>query len=237
MKTPKAKGRLYPVVLAFTLLATGVYFQVRHGMAHGKPLKLLPVEAGFVAALPTLITAASLHLLVLTFEGTKRPGKLHAIVARLGVLGIAAAAFRVSYDAWTAVSKAAGISPNLASILPWITEGFLAFTVYAAWVIRYQDKPEPAEAKPEPPQLGPVPDDFEQWAAEAPTEEPMPEPAIEEPEVTSPSAGQFPAGAETSSGPAPVALRGASNFLALANKATSDRSRDFWMMQAQKHTP
>jgi hypothetical protein len=62
--------------------------------------------------------------------------RAHAAIARIGVLGISAAAFRVSYDAWTTVSKSSGIRPALAGYLPWITEGFLALAVYTAWVVR-----------------------------------------------------------------------------------------------------
>jgi hypothetical protein len=63
-------------------------------------------------------------------------GRAHAWIARIGVLGISGAAFRVSYDAWTTISKASGIRPALAGYLPWITEGFLALAVYTAWVVR-----------------------------------------------------------------------------------------------------
>ena len=66
----------------------------------------------------------------------ERDSRLHAGIARVGVLLIAAGAFRVSYDAWTTVSKASGIRPGLAGYLPWITEGFLALAVYTAWVVR-----------------------------------------------------------------------------------------------------
>jgi hypothetical protein len=224
--------------------------------------------------------------------------RFHAIMARAGVLAIAAGAFRVSYDAWTAVSKASGISPALAGFLPWITEGFLALAVYTAWVVRKRGSQgrypialafvllaigiyvqvrhgashghllkldpkeagaisalptiitaasihllvltferlkapvaEPVEEAP----AGPVLDDFQKWAAEAPAEEPMPEPVIDEPEVASPSAGPFPAGDETSGSPA-VALRGAGNFMAMAKRAKTDTAREYWMNQARNHS-
>jgi hypothetical protein len=221
--------------------------------------------------------------------------RLHAGIARVGVLAISAGAFRVSYDAWTTVSKASGIRPALAGYLPWITEGFLALAVYTAWVVRKRGSQgrypialafvlltigvyvqvrhgaahghnlslSPVEAgaisalptlitaasihllvmtfekvkalakEPEGPGLV-LPDDLEQWASEGAVEEPMPAPVIEEPEVTSPSAGPFRAGAEAGSGPAPVALRGASNFLALADKSKTERSRNFWLNEARK---
>lgn len=229
MKAPKNKkksaGR-YPVALVFTLLAAGVYVNVRHGAAHGKPLKLYPAEAGVISALPTLITAAAIHLLVLTFEGKRRPATLHGFIARLGVLGISAAAFRVSYDAWTTVSKAAGIRGSLSGYLPWITEGFLAFAVYAAWVVQMQNRDEEAPEAPQAPAAPVIPNTVEEmqdeWAKEPPQAEPMPEPAIPEPEVTSPSASQFP-------GPAAPALRGAADFMAMANQATHPNTRAYWM--------
>lgn len=223
-------------------------------------------------------------------------GRLHAGIARAGVLLIAAGAFRVSYDAWTTVSKASGIRPALAGYLPWITEGFLALAVYTAWVVRKRGSQgrypialsfillaigvyvqvrhgashghlltlspveagaisalptvitaasihllvltfEKVKAVVSEPSAPVIPDTVEeiqeQWATEVAEVEPMPEPELENPEVTSPSAGPFPPGAETSSGPAPVALRGASNFLALAEIAESDRSRNFWLNAAR----
>jgi hypothetical protein len=230
----------------------------------------------------------------------------HALVARAGVLLIAAGGFRVSYDAWTTISKASGIRAGLAGYLPWITEGFLALTVYTAWVVRKRGTSgaypislaftllaigvyvqvrhgaahghtpqlgqveagfisalptlitaasihllvltfekaktsEPVEAAPATPVIPDTVEEIqEEWAKEAPQEEPMPEPVIEEPEVASPSAGPFP-GAETSYGPAPVALRGAGDFdatakfEAMAKRATTDRAREYWMMQARNH--
>jgi hypothetical protein len=219
---------------------------------------------------------------------------MHAFIARVGVLAISAGAFRVSYDAWTTVSKSSGIRPALAGYLPWITEGFLALVVYTAWVVRKRGAQgrypialgfvllaigvyvqvrhgmahghpltlAPVEAgaisalptlitaasihllvltfekvthaaeeessEPEKPS-GPVADDFEQWATEPPVAEPLPLPEIEEPEVTSPSAGPFPGGAETGFGATPVALRGAGQFYALAKKAKDPNTRAYWM--------
>jgi protein-S-isoprenylcysteine O-methyltransferase Ste14 len=71
----------------------------------------------------------------------EKGSRWHAGIARAGVLLIAAGAFRVSYDAWTTVSKASGIRPALAGYLPWITEGFLALAVYTAWVVRKRGTP------------------------------------------------------------------------------------------------
>lgn len=71
----------------------------------------------------------------------EKGNRWHAGIARIGVLLIAAGAFRVSYDAWTTVSKASGIRPALAGYLPWITEGFLALAVYTAWVVRKRGTP------------------------------------------------------------------------------------------------
>jgi hypothetical protein len=226
--------------------------------------------------------------------------KVHAWIARVGVLGIAAGAFRVSYDAWTTVSKASGIRPALAGYLPWITEGFLALAVYTAWVVRKRGSQgrypialafvllaigvyvqvrhgaahghtlalTPVEAgaisalptiitaasihllvltfekvthaaEQESPEFEkpsePVADDFEQWASEPAVEEPLPLPEIEEPEVTSPSAGPFPDAAEAGFGATPVALRGAGNFYAMADKATSPRARQYWLTMAEEH--
>jgi hypothetical protein len=228
---------------------------------------------------------------------------VHALVARAGVLLIAAGGFRVSYDAWTTVSKSSGIRPALAGYLPWITEGFLALTVYTAWVVRQRGSKggypitlafvllaigvyvqirhgashghvlkltqveagaisalptiitaasihllvltfkRGAKAAPEPEETAPagpvIPNTVEEmqdeWAKEAPQEEPMPSPEIEEPEVTSPSAGPFPGGAEADNGASPVALRGAANFMAMADRATSDRTREYWLTQARNH--
>lgn len=224
--------------------------------------------------------------------------QVHAWIARLGVLGISIAAFRLSYDAWTNVSKAAGIRPALSGYLPWITEGFLALTVYTAWVVRKRgangrypvtlgflllaagvyvnvrhgmahghvlalmpveagaisalptvitaasihllvltfekvaDKaPEASEDKPKVPSLV-IPDTFEEFAAETAETEPMPEPVIPEPEVTSPSASRFP-GADD--GAAPSALRGAAHFRTMAERASSPATRTYWLTMADKH--
>jgi hypothetical protein len=233
-KIKKKSAARYPVALVFTLLAAGVYVNVRHGMSHGRPLKLSPVEAGVISALPTLITAASVHLLVLTFEGQRRPAKFHGWVARLGVLGISAAAFRVSYDAWTTISKASGIRPALAGYLPWITEGFLAFAVYAAWVVQMQNREEEPPEEPSAPVEPVIPDTVEEiqdeWAKEPPQAEPMPAPVIPEPEVTSPSATPF----REPEYPAP-AFRGAGQFMAVADQAKDPRTRDIWMSIAAQH--
>lgn len=224
--------------------------------------------------------------------------RLHAGIARVGVLAIAAGAFRVSYDAWTTVSKASGIRPGLAGYLPWITEGFLALAVYTAWVVRKRGSQgrypialafvlltigvyvqvrhgaahghnltltsweaggisalptiitaasihllvltfEKVKAGAPEGASSVVPDTVEeiqeQWASEAPAEEPMPEPEIEEPEVASPSAGPFPGGDEAG-GPSPMALRGSANFMAMAKRAQTPRAREYWMSQAQKHS-
>jgi hypothetical protein len=227
----------------------------------------------------------------------------HALVARAGVLLIAGGAFRVSYDAWTTVSKSSGIRPALAGYLPWITEGFLALVVYTAWVVRKRGaqgrypialgfvllaigvyvqvrhgashghvlkltaeevgaisalptlitaasihllvltfervktpEPEPVETAPAGPVIPNTVEEMQdEWAKEAPQEEPMPSPEIEEPEVTSPSAGPFPGGTEADNGASPVALRGAANFMAMADRATSDRTREYWLTQARNH--
>jgi hypothetical protein len=232
-KKKKSAAR-YPVGLVFTLLVVGVYVNVRHGAAHGKPLKLYPLEAGVISALPTLITAASIHLLVLTFEGKRRPAKVHGVIARVGVLGISAAAFRVSYDAWTTVSKAAGIRGSLSGYLPWMTEGFLAFAVYAAWVVQMQNKEEEPPEGPSAPVEPVIPDTVEEiqdeWAKEPPQAEPMPEPVIPEPEVTSPSATSF----REPEYPAPT-FRGAGQFMAVAQQAKDPRTRDIWARIAAEH--
>jgi protein-S-isoprenylcysteine O-methyltransferase Ste14 len=228
-----------------------------------------------------------------------RDSRLHAGIARVGVLLIAAGAFRVSYDAWTTVSKASGIRPGLAGYLPWITEGFLALAVYTAWVVRkrgadgkypvtlafvllavgiyvqvrhgmshghplvlmpveagavsalptiitaasihllvitFEKVVKKAEEKA-PEEAAPViPDTVEEltdnWAKEPAQVEPMPEPVIPEPEVTSPSASRFPE-------PTAPALRGAGsfqNFHAMASKATDDRTRAYWMNLANAHS-
>jgi hypothetical protein len=159
-----ADGR-YPVVLAFVLLAVGIYVQVRHGMSHGRPLVLVPVEAGIVSALPTIITAASIHLLVITFE------------------------------------KVAKVE----------------------------------ESAPEGP-VPVIPDTVEEltdnWAKEPAQAEPMPEPVIPEPEVTSPSASRFPV---AGSGTGAPALRGAGGFMALAEQTQDDRTRAYWLKIANAH--
>ncbi|NUR00400.1 MAG: hypothetical protein HOY79_28880 [Streptomyces sp.] len=225
----------------------------------------------------------------------EKDSRFHAGIARVGVLLIAAGAFRVSYDAWTTVSKASGIRPGLAGYLPWITEGFLALAVYTAWVVRKRGANgkypvtlafvlllvgvyvqvrhgmshghplvlTPVEAgaisalptvitaasihllvitfekvikkalEVAPEEAAPlIPDTVEEltdnWAKEPAQVEPMPEPVIPEPEVTSPSASRFPE-------PAGPALRGAGDFMALASKATDDRTRAYWMNLANAH--
>lgn len=230
---------------------------------------------------------------------TKSSDGVHALVSRVGVLAISAGAFRVSYDAWTTVSKSSGIRPALAGYLPWITEGFLALVVYTAWVVRKRGSQgrypialgflllaigvyvqirhgaahghdlrltaeeagaisalptlitaasihllvltfERAKTREPEPSAPAIPDTVEEiqagWATEAPVEEPMPEPEIEEPEVSSPSAGPFPGGTEVVDGPSPVALRGAGNFMALADRATSASARNYWLTMAKNNS-
>jgi len=226
----------------------------------------------------------------------EKGNRLHSGIARVGVLLIAAGAFRVSYDAWTTVSKASGIRPGLAGYLPWITEGFLALAVYTAWVVRKRGTPgwypvtlafvllavgvyvqvrhgmshghalvlTPVEAgaisalptvitaasihllvitfekvhqeEPEQePELSPViPDTVQEiqdeWAKEPPQAEPMPEPAIPEPEVTSPSATPF----REPEYPAP-AFRGAGQFMAVAKQAKDPLTVAIWERIASQH--
>jgi hypothetical protein len=123
-------------------------------------LALSPVEAGVISALPTLITAASIHLLVMTFEKVK-------------------------------ARAPEGGTPVVPDTVEEIQE---------------------------------------QWASDAPVVEPMPDPVIEMPEVSSPSAGQFPGG--EAGGPPPVALKGAANFAAMAQRAQTASAREFWMNAA-----
>jgi hypothetical protein len=224
----------------------------------------------------------------------KEETRVHAWLARIGVFGISVAAFRLAYDAWTAVSKASGIRPELAWLMPWITEGFLALAVYTAWVVRRRGssgrypvtlaflllaagvyvnvrhgmahghalvlRPEEAgaisalptvitaasihllvltfekvkEITPEESAARPIiPDTADElmsgWASEPAVAEPMPEPEISKPEVASPSAGPFPGGDGA------PALRGAGNFMAMAERATSAKTRAYWLTQAEKH--
>lgn len=63
----------YPAVLFSTLLAVSGYMNVRVHTHHGPGvLALKPVESGSASALPVLILAASVHLLIRTFEGAPR---------------------------------------------------------------------------------------------------------------------------------------------------------------------
>lgn len=63
----------YPACLFGLLLAVSGYMNVRVHTHHGGPLILKPVESGSASALPVLILAASVHLLIRTFEGATRP--------------------------------------------------------------------------------------------------------------------------------------------------------------------
>lgn len=63
----------YPALLFALLLSVSGYMNVRVHTHHGGPLVLRPVESGSASALPVLILAASVHLLIRTFEGATRP--------------------------------------------------------------------------------------------------------------------------------------------------------------------
>lgn len=63
----------YPACLFGLLLAVSGYMNVRVHTHHGGPLALKPVESGSASALPVLILAASVHLLIRTFESSAGP--------------------------------------------------------------------------------------------------------------------------------------------------------------------
>jgi len=63
---------MYPAVLFSALLSVSGYMNVRVHTHHGGPLVLAPIESGSASALPVLILAGSVHLLIRTFEGEGR---------------------------------------------------------------------------------------------------------------------------------------------------------------------